>query len=766
MKLLNVMSLFLILNLIEQIFNNSFSKKSKINKNLRKLPENKYFITRIYYSNKDNYYIKLFLGEEHTSQTFILDTTFSLISSPCNLCDTCNKKFLPFYKINNEEDIIKCSSPQCSLFTNINYCEEENCYLKEDNKINSNKNIEGYLINSKLLINNINLNIGNNETLLFSIPIVCTIKEGSYYRNKDANGIIGLNNDKNTIIDNMFNLNIISNNMFSICLSKKGGYLIFGENEKSSYYSNINYINILPLSQNNNLYKLEINKFEIEQDKIIIESISYIDSTNNYSFFPKNIYDFIIQVLRKENITYYFNYDEQYGYCKILKEENEKKELYRFFPNITISFKNYKFEWEPNNYIIEFEVEVNFIKICLGFKELSDNNDEIMFGTNFMIGNKIIFDKNNQKLAFVKSDCDKFISSHENTENKNELNNGNNSLTEIFKQEENIKNDSIINETSLKSIIINDNKTYEDIKSEIYNNFEKSIISNEINKNEENKTIIESAINKEDNKTLIHTIQDSNTFLNNIIINSTYSTIINVSTINNLNNTILESFNYSFINIINKTIFDTNINKNINTIINGFINSDIINITNVSTIPSNKIIIVSSMPYINNTIEILKDFILTSNIKLSTIANNEFKTNNAFSDNTSLTDIIEKNENANIINKKNITDIINVENKDNIINDFPSDTNANIKINMDNSEKDKSFMNNIFRIFKSFLKNKLIYFLFALLGVIFCFIVLVLILCSIISCIKMFKRRNYMEQVDDIPRDSKYNTASLSSRSN
>ena len=163
------------------------------------------------------------------------------------------------------------------------------------------------------------------------------------------------------------------------------------------------------------------------------------------------------------------------------------------------------------------------------------------------------------------------------------------------------------------------------------------------------------------------------------------------------------------------------------------------------------------MPYINNTIEILKDFILTSNIKLSTIANNEFKTNNAFSDNTSLTDIIEKNENANIIN---------VENKDNIINDFPSDTNANIKINMDNSEKDKSFMNNIFRIFKSFLKNKLIYFLFALLGVIFCFIVLVLILCSIISCIKMFKRRNYMEQVDDIPRDSKYNTASLSSRSN
>ena len=58
------------------------------------------------------------------------------------------------------------------------------------------------------------------------------------------------------------------------------------------------------------------------------------------------------------------------------------------------------------------------------------------------------------------------------------------------------------------------------------------------------------------------------------------------------------------------------------------------------------------------------------------------------------------------------------------------------------------------------------YFLFALLGIILCFVVVILIACAIISCVKMFKRRNYMRQVDiDVPKESKYNTASLSSRS-
>lgn len=823
MKLIKLFSVFLFIYLFDEINNESFPFPKK-NKNLRQLSENnKYFVTKIHYSYKDNYYIQLPLGEEHIPQTLILDTTFSLISSPCNLCDNCNKKFFPFYKISNETSIIKCISQQCSPINNQSICKDEKCYFKTD------KNIEGYLINSKIQIN-------NSESLSFILPIGCVIKEGNFIKNKDANGIIGLNNDKNTIIDNMFNSNMISNNIFSICLSKKGGFLIFGQIKDDSYFNDINYINLSSSSLSSILYKLKINNIEIKQEKSLEESVSYIDSTNNYSFFTKNIYNFIFQALKKENTFDEFNYDDLYGYCKIIKEENEKDKIYELFPTIIISFDNYRFEWDPSNYIIESKIEeINFIKICLGFKELSDNNDEIILGTNFMKGNHIIFDKNNQKIAFLKSDCDKLMpTSNENKENNNIDNNNN--LTEILDQEENINN-SIINETILKvnenSYIFEEKTTeiteingIEDIISDYSN---KIIINQDTIINSNNYLNLSSAIiNILDNTTLnniteninysnvyiqrsisvdkINDINMSTVTLNindssiendsniindkiiTIINNSIYDTKAKTSTINYINNTILYEFNNSIIDIINKTIYSTSINETINTlintsikssneaintIINNSINSSIINPIRTSTIPFTQAINITTTSSVLNKIESINDSIFTSIIKSSIIINNEIISNNTISDtgnpssdfNTKETQNVEKVD----INKKIIvSDMINIDKTDDIKKDFQTDLNDHIKIEMENNNdlKEKSFMSKIFSALKGFLKYKLVYFLFALLGVAFSFIVVVLISCAIISCIKMFKRRNYMEQIDDIPRESKYNNASLSSRSN
>jgi hypothetical protein len=81
--------------------------------------------------------------------------------------------------------------------------------------------------------------------------------------------------------------------------------------------------------------------------------------------------------------------------------------------------------------------------------------------------------------------------------------------------------------------------------------------------------------------------------------------------------------------------------------------------------------------------------------------------------------------------------------------------------------RDKSFSNTIFRMLKSFIRNKLIYFLLALIGLIGGFFLIILISCAIISCIRFVKKKNYMEQIDeDVPKYSKYNSASLTSRSN
>ena len=220
--------------------------------------------------------------------------------------------------------------------------------------------------------------------------------------------------------------------------------------------------------------------------------------------------------------------------------------------------------------------------------------------------------------------------------------------------------------------------------------------------------------------------------------------------------------NYSLIstlpNIENDTI-SNNISNNINDIIN---NNTIVNsVDNIIKSYEDKSQKIEDMINFHN----FSTTIINSKI-LSTSINTE------------------KKEDENLFPKMKST-IINVE-KENLIsekinersNNNNTEKDENNNSNENNSDKTtdnykngeneylkkKSFLSTMFDIIKSFLKNKLIYFLLALIGIFACFFLIILISCAIISCFKMFKRRNYMEQIDDdIPKDSNYKTATVNS---
>ena len=355
MKLYNVFTIFILINLIDQISN----IKPPFIKRLRKTSENQNFISNVLYSEKDNYYyIQLYLGEDKIPQSYILDTTFSFISSPCNLCTSCENHYNPFFIINNDTNIINCNSVQCSVITNQNNCQEEKCYFIIDNNDNTLKNIEGFLVNSKIFLN-------KNQLLSFlEIPIGCTTKEGIFYNNLYANGLIGLNNNRNTFIDNIYNLNIIKDNLFSICLSKKGGFISFG---KISFvnYDSFNYINILYSSHN--LFEIRVIKILVGEEILDEDGfISYIDSTKINTYFPKNIYEFLLKNLIEKNEN--FIYDSQYGYCTTFNHVEERNIIYGELKSIIINFGTYNLEWKPENYITEYNLEEDQIKACLRFK--------------------------------------------------------------------------------------------------------------------------------------------------------------------------------------------------------------------------------------------------------------------------------------------------------------------------------------------------------------------------------------------------------------
>ena len=333
---------FILINIISKILCQSSSKN---------------FITTLNYSSEDNlYYLLLYLEEMKISKKFYLDTTLQSMSYYCD---------------------------------NITY--KEKC-----------ENDDECFIYTKILINNI---INNNifEEISFNTDIEYKKTQNNYLK-KEMDGALGLNNGNNTILEILYNLNLIDEKIFSICFSENFGYFGLGKMIGIDKYmeigEEINFFDIL--SSDDNLFKLKINYIKINSIKIEQELLSIIDTSKYGSFFPKKLYDQIIIYLLLNNNN--LKQDSELGYCKLINK-NEKQNFYDIFPDIILNFGNYIFTWKPKNYFREHYIEDknDEINLCLSFSELNNNeeNDIIILGTDFMLDHEIVFNKNDQKIAFI-----------------------------------------------------------------------------------------------------------------------------------------------------------------------------------------------------------------------------------------------------------------------------------------------------------------------------------------------------------------------------
>ena len=656
----------------------------------------KYFITSLNYSLLDNiYYIQLYLNEEEYPKKFIIDTTFSFIAS----------------YINNITDLSNC--------------------------LNDNNN-EECLVNSQIIIDNkINKDINKESDLItFNADILYYSNISNFYYQKNFNknyDNIGLNNNNQTIVDILYNLNIIDEKIFSIYFSKTNGYLSFGRINRDE--QEINFINIL--SSLDNYYELKINYIKINNIKIENEYISYLDTSKSSTYFPKNLYEQIIaNLLFKNNILKEESY---YGFCATVNK-NEKNNFYLNFHDIIINFENYDFIWKSKNYFNEYNtINNDEIKLCLTFKELNndDNNNKIIFGTDFMSEYEIIFDKNNKKIAFINNDSFNIFSKNINNTNREIINIDSNKIIDSINNTE--KNENInTNSISIENEEENDeeeieeekekdntNNMYETLKAETqsyeYESDENTIINNEKSKSSQivdDKYILNYSINPIDNAYNSENLSES----------SEYS--INTST---LENNILETTQYNHDIKEREKEKEKEREKDKDKEREKEREKEKENKVDttekiIETTESIKKIDITIIP---QKVEInIKP--TTTEIKIpTTIINEENK------DQNNITGI--KNIDTNIIGTELISNKILLTNETQIVNP---------------TKKSNGFAN----ILKSFLKNKLIYFFLALFGVILSFVSIIFFSCAIISCVKYIKRirRDYMEQIDvEIQKDSK-----------
>ena len=452
------------------------------------LSEKKFVLNIKGNSDKLNfYYTTLFIGKEKQKQSFILDTTSSVTTSPCTLCKVCGDHVNDYYIINKENSQIEINSKECNNLPNILKdtsqfdkrikVEGNNCkFLSELEKekiygIYSHNLISFETVTSKIDNNDNDDNIYISKENEFLLPLGCSLEETGFLQSSSADGIFGLNNNNKSFISMLYRKELIKKNIFSICLDQEGGYLSLG-NIDTQYHicSEINYIDF---NQNEKSYEMQTEKITINTFEIPSKYISIINSASTISYFPNNIF---------LNITSAFfaicsEYDEDqcgqlkriegYGLCSDFKNSFNYTNAIRYiFPTIKIKFNNYEFNWEPKNYALDFGFK-NKKRLCFGI-DTDKNLDKIILGTNFMHGYDIIFDRANFKIGFCEASCARNMTQKEESLLNKEL---------MKKQKEQFENNI---KKEIKKENLNEEE-YNEIDSNFLNisdNIQKDIINN------------------------------------------------------------------------------------------------------------------------------------------------------------------------------------------------------------------------------------------------------------------------------------------------
>ena len=441
--------------------------------------------------NSDNlyfYYITLFMGKEKQNQSFIIDTTSSITTSPCSLCSSCGDHLNEYYIINETSSIIDMDSKDCNYLPNIfndtiefkinKYFNGKNCkFFSELEK----ERIYGLYLENSVSFESVLSNINNNDNIddyiseedEFQIPIGCSLNETGFLQTTLADGIFGLNNNNKSFVSMLYRKKFIKYNLFSICLDRDGGYWSLGEIDTK--YHICPEIKFIDYNKSKELYELEIEKVIIKDIEIQSNYTSILNSASTLSYFPEIMFN---------NISMAFfatcsEYDKQcgkikriegYGICSDFKNNNDPVKAIKYIlPLIKINFKNYEFNWEPKDYALNYTYK-NKLRICFGI-DTEKNLDKIILGSNFMHGHDIIFDREKAKIGFCEASCgrniteknERLINKTQKEEEREKIVNNIKNEIKIQKQEiEDEENNSLNNDESLDNdtniFIHNNNK--------------------------------------------------------------------------------------------------------------------------------------------------------------------------------------------------------------------------------------------------------------------------------------------------------------------
>ena len=152
-------------------------------------------------------------------------------------------------------------------------------------------------------------------------------------------------------------------------------------------------------------YIINVTSITINNKSINVLKKAIIDSGTTYTYFPSEITNYLIKIIRQicNKKCGKFERKREFGGCFYFR--NNEEMLYainNIFPNITFSINNeINYIWTPQNYYYNFSLIENN-SFCLGF---STDYENFILGSTWMKGYDIIFDREDNKIGFVVSNC-------------------------------------------------------------------------------------------------------------------------------------------------------------------------------------------------------------------------------------------------------------------------------------------------------------------------------------------------------------------------
>ncbi|CAD8175761.1 unnamed protein product [Paramecium octaurelia] len=365
--------------------------------------------TAILYGNSTlgYYYMNIYVGENMTKHSVIVDTGSQATTINCNQCHQCGQHQNPPYSFNennyNSSDLRR--EFNCSSFEH-DRCNFASYYVEGSS-------IGGFYFKDKVLIGDglIQLDDQYIKQESFESILGCTQFETGQLYQQMADGIFGLapiNNHSQhppNLIDFIAKKDkaLSLKRRFSICLNDDYGYISVGGYDviRQDPDFKINKIKFKPTQQ----YQVNLTKIAFGGQTFTINSKIYtagqgtfIDSGATISYMDREIYTQLVQSIKDHfelNQAPIKTISQQQVCFEFTKNVSDQ---YSHFPTIKFTFDDdVEIYWKPQEYL-----NVQNQQVCIGVERLSDR---VILGQNWMRKKDILFDLDQQEISIVSANC-------------------------------------------------------------------------------------------------------------------------------------------------------------------------------------------------------------------------------------------------------------------------------------------------------------------------------------------------------------------------